>query len=125
MCVEVQKLLPDETYFRIEPLFREEKTNRVRVINTALIIEQWDNIVRLVASLKNRKVTASLLLSKMEADGRKSRMLLAIQEIGRIFKTLYILEYLVSPQLRSDIRLHLSRHESKNTLARKKMMNYK
>ena len=106
-------------------MFREEKTNRVRVINTALIVEQWDNIVRWVASLKNRKVTASLLLSKMEADGRKSRLFLAIQEIGRIFKTLYILEYLVSPQLRSDVRLHLNRHESKNTLARKRMMNYK
>jgi hypothetical protein len=39
---KIYKLVPDETYSRIEPLFREEKTNRVRVINTALIVEQWD-----------------------------------------------------------------------------------
>ena len=68
-------------------------------------------------TLKNRKVTASLLIQKMGTYSRASR-LRAIREIGRIFKTLYILEYIDNPQLRGEVRLHLTRHESKNTLAR-------
>jgi len=108
----------DIVYSEIEPLFREEKTNRVRVINTSLIIEQWDNIVRLVASLKNRKVTASLLIQKMATYSRVGRLVKAIGEVGRIFQTLYILEYIENPQLRGEVRLHLTRHESKNSLAR-------
>lgn len=114
----IYKISNEVVYSKIEPLFREEKTNRVRIINTSLIIEQWDNIVRLVASLKNRKVTASLLIQKMGTYSRASRLIRAIREIGRIFKTLYILEYIDNPQLRGEVRLHLSRHESKNTLAR-------
>jgi TnpA family transposase len=110
--------LSDDVYSNIELLFHEEKTNRVRVINTSLIIEQWDNIVRLVASLKNRKVTASLLIQKMSTYSRAGRLIKAIQEVGRIFQTLYILEYIDNPQLRGEVRLHLTRHESKNTLAR-------
>lgn len=59
---KIYKLNKEQVYPSIEPLFREKKTNRVFVINTSLIIEQWDNIVRLVASLKNRIVSASLLV---------------------------------------------------------------
>jgi TnpA family transposase len=114
----IYKLSDDIVYSEIEPLFREEKTNRVRVINISLIIEQWDNIVRLVASLKNRKVTASLLIQKMATYSRVGRLVKAIQEVGRIFQTLYILEYIENPQLRGEVRLHLTRHESKNSLAR-------
>ena len=115
---KMYQLSDDIVYSNIEPLFHEEKTNRVRVINTSLIIEQWDNIVRLVASLKNRKVTASLLIQKMSTYSRAGRLIKAIQEVGRLFQTLYILEYIDNPQLRGEVRLHLSRHETKNTLAR-------
>ncbi|MFQ6116107.1 MAG: Tn3 family transposase [bacterium] len=91
------KLKKEQIYSQIEPLFRDWKTNRVRSINTSLIIEQWDNIVRLVASLKNRIVSASLLLTKMGSYSRASRLLRAIVEVGRIFKTLFMLEYLDNP----------------------------
>ena len=115
---KVYKLSDDIVYSNIELLFHEAKTNRIRVINTSLIIEQWDNIVRLVASLKNRKVTASLLIQKMSTVSLAGRLIKAIQEVGRLFQTLYILEYIDNPQLRGEVRLHLSRHETKNTLAR-------
>jgi len=74
----IYKLDSGLVFKQIEPLFRDSKTNRLRRINISLIIEQWDNIVRMVASLKNRKVTASRLLSKMEAYSRSSRLLAAI-----------------------------------------------
>jgi len=114
----IYKLKKEQIYSQIEPLFKDGRTNRVRFINTSIIIEQWDNIVRLVASLKNRIVSASLLLQKMGSYSRSSRLLRAIVEIGRIFKTLFILEYLDNPSLRSEAQLYLNRHESKNALAR-------
>ena len=109
---KISKRSDEIFYSNIEPLFHEQKTNRVRVINTSLMIEQWDNIVHLVASLKNRKVTASLLIQKMSTYSRAGRLIKAIQEVGRLFQTLYILEYIDNPTLRGEVRLHLSRHES-------------
>lgn len=101
----------DFLYKNIDPLFSGH-------INIKLIREEWDEIVRLVASVKNRVVKPSLLLRKMGAYSRKSRLLKAIQEIGRIVKTIFILNYIDDKNLRRRIQLHLNRNESKHALAR-------
>jgi hypothetical protein len=47
-------------------------------------------------SLKRGHVTASLLISKLQATPRQNALTRALQEYGRVAKTLFILRYLGS-----------------------------
>lgn len=65
-------------------------------INTKLIDENLDDMLRLVASLKKGWVSASLFISKLQAMPRKSTLAKALQEYGKIPKTISILRYALS-----------------------------
>jgi TnpA family transposase len=98
--------LPDQSLYKFD---KEKDYNHIKelidgTINIKLIIEQWDEIVRLVSSLKNRTVSPSLLLYRLNSYSRKNRLLKALREIGRIYKTIHILEYIDIPEKRQEIQ---------------------
>ncbi len=66
-------------------------------LRTDVIIECWDEVVHTVASLEARTVAPSVVLKKLAAYRRQNRLDLAIQEIGRIERTLFILDWLEDP----------------------------
>jgi TnpA family transposase len=88
-------------------------------LNVNLIRETWDEIVRLMASIRSGKVRASLILSKLSAANKRNRLFRGLQEFGRLVKTAYLAEYLRSEELRRRVLLGLNKGESLNSLARK------
>ena len=89
-----------------------------RSIDTDLISEQWDRMGQLYASLKTGHVTASVALKRLVAFSAKNRFYRANRELGRIFKTEFILQYLSEPELRRRIRRGLLKVEQLHSLAR-------
>jgi TnpA family transposase len=89
-----------------------------RAIDTELIAEQWDRMGQLYASLKTGHVTASVALKRLIAFSGKNRFYRANSELGRIFKTEFILQYLSEPELRGRIRRGLLKVEQLHALAR-------
>jgi TnpA family transposase len=89
-----------------------------RAIDTDLIVEQWDRMGQLYASLKTGHVTASVALKRLVAFSGKNRFYRANRELGRIFKTEFILQYLSEPELRGRIRRGLLKVEQLHALAR-------
>lgn len=89
-----------------------------RSIDTELIAEQWDRMGQLYASLKTGHVTASVALKRLVAFSAKNRFYRANRELGRIFKTEFILQYLSEPELRGRIRRGLLKVEQLHALAR-------
>lgn len=63
-------------------------------IDTALIRSQWDEMLRLAASLKYGHATASLVVSKLHASPRRSALAQALVEYGKLQRTIYALRYL-------------------------------
>lgn len=63
-------------------------------LNTDLITQHWDDMIRTAASLKSGDVTASLLVSRLRAGARRNQLTRAIQELGRAAKTRFLLAYL-------------------------------
>ena len=61
-------------------------------------------MAQLYASLKTGHVTASVALKRLVAFSTKNRFYRANRELGRIFKTEFILQYLSEPELRGRIR---------------------
>ena len=73
--------------------------------------KQWDELVRLAASLKMGYVTSSILISKLNAYPRQHNLTHLLQEYGRLIKTNFILRYLQSKPLRRRINAQLNKGE--------------
>jgi len=104
----VKRQMSDAT---LKPLF-------LRRINCQLILDYWDEMLRLAGSLKRGWVTASLFITKLRSFPEPNRLLEALQEYGRLVKTIFILRYLNSEDYRRLINRQLNRGESIHSLRR-------
>jgi len=57
-------------------------------------IEYYDDLLRLAGSLKLGVVHVSALMRTLQTKDRPTKLSLALQELGRIIKTLYLLNYI-------------------------------
>jgi len=87
-------------------------------LNVKLIQQHWDEILRLAASIKHGTVTASLMLRKLGSYPRQNGLALALRELGRVERTLFILDWLQSVELRRRVNAGLNKGEARNALAR-------
>src|SRR3954452_22911518 len=81
-----------------------------------LIERRWDDLLRVAGSLKLGWVTASLLIGKLQSYRRRNALMRALQEYGRLVKTIFILRYLESEQLRRRIQVQLNKGEALHAL---------
>ncbi len=114
------KDLPDQVLSRIDreadygilqPLLRGR-------INLGLILEQWDQLVRLAASLKDRLTPAHVVMQRLINANASDRLAGALSQLGRLTKTLHILRYIQEEPLRQAIQLQLNRGEFRHILAK-------
>ena len=89
-----------------------------RTIDPQVIVEQWDRMGQFYASLENGHTTASVALKRLASCTAKNRFYRANRDLGRVFKTEFLLSYLSEPQLRSRIRRGLLKVEQLHALAR-------
>lgn len=80
-------------------------------INMDRILAHWDEMLHVAGSLKLGYVTASLLISKLQAYPRQNRLTKLLQEYGRLNKTIFILRYLEDEALRRRIETQLNKGE--------------
>jgi TnpA family transposase/predicted transcriptional regulator len=89
-----------------------------RTIDPRVIVEQWDRMGQFYASLERGHTTASVALKRLASCTAKNRFYRANRDLGRVFKTEFLLSYLCEPQLRSRIRRGLLKVEQLHALAR-------
>jgi TnpA family transposase len=103
-------IAPASTYPDLPPLLGQR-------VKTDLIREHWSEAIRLVASLKAGIVAPSAMLRKLAAYRRQNQLHLALQELGRIERTLFMLDWLESPELRRRCHAGLNKSEQRHSLA--------
>ncbi len=87
-------------------------------INIPRIERNWDDLLRVAGSLKMGAVSASELIRGLQGGGRPSTLGRAIGELGRVAKTLYLLNYVDDDGYRRRILTQLNRGESRHAMAR-------
>ena len=98
-------------YPNLKPLFKGK-------IYTDLILNRWDDLLRVVGSLKLGWVTSSLFIGKLQSFPQQNGLLGALQEYGRLLKTNFILRYLLSEDYRRSINTQLNKGEKLHDLRR-------
>jgi TnpA family transposase len=113
------KDLPDQVLYRIDRSIDvgDLKSMFSGYIDLELIREQWDELVRVAASLKNKVAPAHVVLQRLTNASPQDRVAKAVTALGRIVKTIFILKYISDPILRSRIQRQLNRGESRHDLA--------
>jgi TnpA family transposase len=87
-------------------------------VNTALIAEHWEDLLRLAGSLKLGTVLASGMIRTLQTKDRPTKLARALGEFGRLVKTLYLLRYIDDQAYRRRILVQLNRGEGRHQLAR-------
>ena len=87
-------------------------------INVAVIKECWKDILRIVATIKLKRSTASTILSRLNSYSKKNKLYRALKEFGKIIKSIFILRYIDNVELRQEIEGQLSLVENSNKFSK-------
>jgi len=86
-------------------------------IQTQLIADHWNDLLRLVGSMKFGHTTASLLIAKLHASSRQSSLANALHEYGRLVRTIYVCRYVADEELRRRVRRQLNKARARTHCA--------
>ena len=81
-----------------------------------MVRDHWSEILRLVASLKAGHAAPSAMLRKLAAYERQNQLDLALQEVGKVERTLFMLDWLENPALRRRCHAGLNKSEQRHQL---------
>jgi TnpA family transposase len=87
-------------------------------INTKLIAEHWDDLLRLAGSLKLGVVQATSIMRTLQISDRSTKLAQAVAELGRIDKTIHALTYIDDETKRRRTLYQLNKGEDRHKLAR-------
>ncbi|MBK5077729.1 Tn3 family transposase [Lactococcus lactis] len=100
-----------KNYPKIQPLIK-------RSVNLGLIEKYYNEIKQIAYSIQTRKTSAKIILSKLGSYARKNKVAQALGELGKIEKTIFLLDYAINEDLRKVITQILNRGELINDLSR-------
>ena len=78
-----------------------------------------DNLLRLAGSLKLGRVKADAVMRMLQVKERPTPLARALAELGRIVKTIHVLDYVNDGEKRRRILVQLNRQEFRHRLARR------
>jgi TnpA family transposase len=87
-------------------------------IDDELAIQHWDDILRLIATIKLKEVTASDLFRRLNSYSKQHALYHALKAFGQIPKSLFILRLIDDPALRQAIEKQLDRIEHAHRFTR-------
>lgn len=112
--------LADQQLYRTSSVTLENypnlKSHLPNIINKERIFQHWDEMLRLAGSLKQGWVTASLIIQKLQAFPRKHPLTRALQEYGRLLKTIHILRWYADETNRRRLNRQINKGEALHSL---------
>jgi TnpA family transposase len=87
-------------------------------IDPKTIEDEWDNILRFMATIKLNHTIPSQLLHRLSSYSREHPLHHALKNLGKIIKTIFILEYIDNLELRQAIEMQLNKTESINKFSK-------
>jgi TnpA family transposase len=102
----------DIRYQHIDTLFHDN------VVDWDLIKTHWQDLLRVVLSIKAGKVLPSMLLRKLTSYSRKNRLYQAFRELGCVIRTIFLLQYISDPKLREIIHQTTNKVEQFNAFSK-------
>ena len=113
----IKQVSKQRLYSFLPKKFHEERGDIIlpsRNISNKLIEDNWQDVLRFMATIKLKEVTASTLLKRLSSYARANPLYKALKEFGRIIKSFYILTYFDDVRLRQRVDKQLNKVELAN-----------
>ena len=101
----------DIQYENINSLFCDSE------IDWDFLKTHWKDLMQVVISIKYGRVSSSFILSKLNSYNYKNKLYKAFQELGKVIRTQFLLEYISDKELRQTITATTNKVESYNGLS--------
>lgn len=77
-----------------------------------LIVNEWPNVQRIMASLAQKDVTQATIVRKLSSYTRQNQTKRALWELENVLRTIYILKFIDDENLRQSVQKALNRGEA-------------
>ncbi|MGF6472239.1 TnpA family transposase [Paraburkholderia youngii] len=94
-------------YMHIDKLF-------TATIDWVLIEQHWQELMQVALSIQAGTISSPLLLRRLGSESRKNRLYLAARELGNVVRTVFLLEWIGSIELRQEVTANTNKIESYN-----------
>jgi TnpA family transposase len=115
------KGLPSRQLYSFEKIrIYEEQGFKIlphKYINVDIIREHWDDLLRLIATIKLKLTPASQIFKRLTSYAKQHTLYQALKAFGQIIKTQFILEYIDDVELRQAIEKQLNKVEHSHKFA--------
>ena len=82
----------------------------------ALVVANWPDLFRCVATMSAGQVAPSRILRKLAAYPRQNDLAAALREVGRIERTLFIIEWILDTGMQRRVQVGLNKGEAHHAL---------
>jgi TnpA family transposase len=87
-------------------------------INQALIERNWPDILRIAATIAAGAVAPSQILRKLASYPRQNELSIALREVGRVERTLFMIDWIMDADIRRQAQIGLNKGEAHHALKR-------
>ncbi|AJA46839.1 transposase [Clostridium pasteurianum DSM 525 = ATCC 6013] len=116
------KLMPRIRNWKDLKFYRVDKNHKYKnidslfsdVIDWKLIETHWKDMLQVVLSIKAGKIVSSTLLRKLNNYSHKNKLYQSFRELGRVIRTIFLLEYISNIEMRTQITSTTNKVESYN-----------
>jgi len=116
------KLEPRIRNWKDLKFYRPEKNTKYKnidnlftdVTNWDLIEKHWMDMMQVVLSIKEGKMSSAVLLRRLGNYSKKNKLYQAFRELGRVVRTIFLLDYISDNEKRQKITASTNKIESYN-----------
>lgn len=99
------------SYQHIDALFSD-------TVDWKLIEDLWPDLMQVAISIENGRISSAVLLRKLGNYSRKNRLYQVAREVGRVIRTIFLLEYISDLPLRRQVTATTNKAEAYNGFAK-------
>ncbi len=89
-----------------------------QTINQEIIRKEWDEVLRLMVTIKTKRTTASTIFNRLSSYTKQHPLYQALSQLGRIYRSIYILKYYDELELRNSTEDMLNKMERSHQFAK-------
>ena len=120
------KLMPRIRNWKDLTFYKADKETKYKYIDKLfsdtidwdLIETHWQDLLQVAISIKQGKISPTTLLRKLTHNSNKNRLFKAFQELGKVVRTIFLLEYIESVELRETITEATNKVETYHKLSK-------
>lgn len=112
--------LPDHRLYAFAPKSAHPEVRPLIAarVRTDLIERNWPDVLRLAASMALGAVVPSTILRKLASYPRQNELALALREVGRVERSLFLLRWIADADLQRRTQMGLNKGEAHHALKR-------